>query len=289
VDRHEQPHGRAGPAATACREARTVLYWAIDFVPDRFGEGSPLTRAYDALDRWVCVRADGRFEVSRPALDGRTERHGLDPATMAPARVVPMGAWLSRLPAAADDAHRRRRIVFLGHLVPRMGVGRLIEALGVLRDRGVPFQAQIAGRGPSEAELRAQTTAAGLDEVVRFVGFIDDHREVERFVADGSVAVAPYATDMPNFTRYADPSKLRAYTAAGLPVVLTPVPPNAGELAERGGAQVVPYDAEAIAGALEAALEPAEWLRRHGDALRYSSSFDWGRLLPEALAGVGYG
>src|SRR5581483_2563669 len=32
--------------------ADTVTYWAIDFVPNRFGEGTLLTRAYEALDRY---------------------------------------------------------------------------------------------------------------------------------------------------------------------------------------------------------------------------------------------
>ena len=33
-----------------------------------------------------------------------------------------------------------------------------------------------------------------------------------------SVALAPYAPDPDSFTRFADPSKLKSYAAAGLPM-----------------------------------------------------------------------
>ena len=108
-------------------------------------------------------------------------------------------------------------------------------------------------------------------------------------MASSSVAVAPYDTEVESFTRYADPSKLRSYTAAGVPVVLTDVPPNAHELAEKAGAEVVPYTAEGLADGIERALGPAEeWQRRRADALEYSKGFDWSVIVPEALAKVGF-
>ncbi|MGH3118840.1 MAG: hypothetical protein ACRDQ2_17350, partial [Gaiellales bacterium] len=53
-----------GIAARTVGRVQRVAYWAVDFVPDRFGARRPLTVAYDTLDSWVCRRADVRFEVS---------------------------------------------------------------------------------------------------------------------------------------------------------------------------------------------------------------------------------
>ncbi len=39
-----------GLLARRAGRARRVVYWAVDFVPDRFGPGTRLTRAYDRLD-----------------------------------------------------------------------------------------------------------------------------------------------------------------------------------------------------------------------------------------------
>jgi glycosyltransferase involved in cell wall biosynthesis len=261
-----------------------VVYWAVDFVPDRFGRGL-LTRIYDGLDATVTRRADLQIDLSGAALEGRRRRHGIAPG----GHVAPIGTWLDRLPTAPDNGWRSRRVIFLGHLVPRQGVGRMIEALELLTKRGVEFEAEIAGRGPEEKALKAQVARARLADRVRFVGFLSDHREVEAFVAAASVAVAPYDTEVESFTRYADPSKLRSYTAAGVPVVLTDVPPNARQLAAEAGAEVVPYTAEGLADGIDRALGPPEdWQRRRTAALGYSKAFDWSVIVPEALEKVGF-
>jgi glycosyltransferase involved in cell wall biosynthesis len=265
-----------------------VIYWAVDFVPDRFGRGL-LTKVFDRVDSYCCRRVDLRVELSSAALEGRNARHRIAAPEAAPAHVAPIGAWLARLPIAPEDAWQRRRVVFLGHLVPRQGVWRLIEALALLARRGVPFEAQIAGRGPSEPALGEAVRREGLEGVVSFVGFLPDHRDVETFLAGGSVAAAPYDTEMESFTRFADPGKLRSYTAAGLPIVLTDVPPNAKELEAEAGAEVVPFTAEGIAGGIERVLASADaWRRRRERALAYSKRFDWELIVPEVLEKVGF-
>ena len=70
-----------------------------------------------------------------------------------------------------------------------------------------------------------------------------DHRRVEELLAEASIAAAPSDPSETTFTRFADPGKLKSYLAAGLPIVLTDVPPNARELADEAGAELVPYDA----------------------------------------------
>jgi glycosyltransferase involved in cell wall biosynthesis len=268
--------------------ADTVVYWPIDFVPDRFGRGL-LTTLYDRLDALCCRDVDARFELSAAALEGRNARHGLEPSTVAPAWVAPIGAWLARVPTTPENGWKARRIIFVGHLVRRQGVGKLVEALGVLARRGQAFIAEIAGRGPLEDELRTRISRLGLEDRVRLVGFIPSHSDLERFVAAGSVGVAAYEPTSDSFTRFADPSKIRTYMAAGLPVVMTDVPPNASELAEKGGAEIVRFDAVALADALERALGPPEqWLERRRAALAYAAAFDWERILGDALTKVGF-
>ena len=262
----------------------SVVYWCVDFVPERFGPGV-ITRAYDALDRLCCRRADARFELSRAALEGRQARHRIPAEKLAPARVVPMGAWLDRVPTIPRDAHARRRVVFLGHLVPRQGVALLVEALALLPD----VQGEVIGRGPLEEELRSYAERRGLSDRVHFHGFVEDHREVERVLAEASMAAAPYEPDPESFSRFADPGKLKSYLAAGLPIFLTDVPPNARELADRGGAELVPYSAEGLAAAIERLLAaPEEWKQRRDAALTLAREFDWPAILDPALASVGF-
>ncbi len=273
-----------GLVARRMGRAGTCVLWSVDFVPDRFGPGSLLTRFYDRLDRTCCERADARVELTESARAGRNHRHGLSEEAR-PAYVVPMGAWLDRVLTTPDHGYQSRRIVFLGHLVPRQGVDALLRAVRILLDGGEDIRADIVGTGPLESSLRAHAHELGLDAIVRFHGFVPDHREVERILAEGAVAVAPYRATDDTFTRYADPGKLKAYLAAGLPIVLTDVPPNAQELARAAGADVTGEDPAALADAVSRVLSsPAAWQERREQALAYARRFDWPVLLRDLLA-----
>jgi glycosyltransferase involved in cell wall biosynthesis len=251
------------------RAGRVVL-WSVDFVPDRFGRGTLATRIYDRLDRLSCLRADARVELSEAARNARNQRHGLGDAR---AHVVPMGAWLDRVPTTTAESFRGGRVVFLGHLVERQGVATLLSALD-------GRHADVIGTGPLAAELRAQAP-----EHVTFHGYVAAHRDVERLLSEAAVAVAPYRQTAETFTRYADPGKLKAYLAAGLPIVLTDVPPNARELAAEAGAEVVADDPAALRDAIERALASAErWRARRAAALAYARRFDWNDLLSDLIA-----
>jgi len=276
-----------GLVARAQRRASFVTLWSVDFVPDRFGRKSSATALYDRLDRLCCTRADARIELSETARDERRRRHRL-PDDAPPAHIVPMGAWLERAATTTTESFSRRRVAYVGHLVPRQGVDLLLDALAVLRGRGEQVSADVIGTGPLEAELRQRATKLGLRDTVRFHGFIPDHREVERILAECSLGVAPYRPSDDTFTRYADPGKLKAYLAAGLPIVLTDVPPNSRALEHAAGAEVVEYDAVALADAISAGLASAEvWNERRAAARAYAERFDWAKLLPELLRKLG--
>jgi glycosyltransferase involved in cell wall biosynthesis len=276
-----------GLLARAQHRARLVALWSVDFVPDRFGRRSPATALYDRLDRLCCTRADARIELSETARDERRRRHGL-PDDAAPAHIVPMGAWIERTATTTPESFERRRVAYLGHLVPRQGVELLLEALALLRRRGELISADVIGTGPLEYELRQHTTELGLRDTVRFHGFVTDHRDVERILAEASLGIAPYRPTDDTFTRYADPGKLKAYLAAGLPIVLTDVPPNARLLEGVAGAEIVEFDAVALADAISTGLASAElWGRRSVAARSFSRQFDWGTLLPELLQKLG--
>jgi glycosyltransferase involved in cell wall biosynthesis len=276
-----------GLVARRLHRAQMCVLWSVDFVPDRFGKGSPLTRLYDRIDRTCCLRANARVELTEAARDGRNERHRLSAGSTA-THVVPMGAWLDRVAVTPTDGFASRRIVFLGHLVRRQGVDVLLRAVRLLVDRGESVAADIVGTGPLEGELRELALELGLAEVVRFHGFVPDHREVEQILAGCAVAVAPYRPTDETFTRYADPGKLKAYLAAGLPIVLTDVPPNAQELTRKAGAEVTACEPEALADAVTHAFSsPVAWRDRRELALDYARRFDWSVLLGDLLVELG--
>ncbi len=65
-----------------------------------------------------------------------------------------------------------------GRLIERKGFDRLIDAFALLRP---DCRLKIAGTGPQAADLRAQVTALGLNDVVDFLGPVDDATLVEGY------------------------------------------------------------------------------------------------------------
>ena len=122
-----------------------------------------------------------------------------------------------------------------------------------------------------------------------FHGFLPSHRDVEALLAQCSVGVAPYVPSPDSFSNFADASKLKSYLAAGLPIVMTDVPPNAAELVEAAGAEVVACEPESLAAGIEGCFADGErWVARRDAALDYARRYDWAVVLDEAFAGFGF-
>ena len=263
-----------------------VVHWNVDFVPDRFGNRM-LNRLYTSLDRACCTRSNSRVELSQAALESRVQAYAMDPHGC-PVEVIPMGTWIDAAPKATALNLDAPRVVFLGHLVERMGVPLLLDALAILVERGISLAADIVGGGPLLADLDRQCAGRGLSELVTRHGFVADFDDVAKILSRACIAVAPYQVDETSFSRFADPGKLKAYLGAALPILLTDVPPNAQELAQLGGAEILPDDAVAFANAIQGLLQNRqEWLRRHAAAQLYAQRFDWGHMFSHALPRLG--
>lgn len=276
-----------GAALRRLRRVGTVTYWVIDFVPDRFGSGTPATRAYDHLDRMACLGADLRVELSATARSARDERHGIGSGRGAPTVISPIGAWTSRVPVTPAALPSPPRLIYAGGLHERQGVLLLPHVLAGVRRAGIDASLVVTGRGPDEDRLRAEVRAAGMDAHVHLRGFLADYRQVEEALASSAVALAPYVPDPMSFSNFSDLSKLKAYAAAGLPMLTTDVPHNASELEARAGAQVLPFDADAFATATAALLrDEGEWARRRASALDYAAAFDWGTLFDDVVSRI---
>src|SRR5437660_8341376 len=81
-------------------------------------------------------------------------------------------------------------IIAVGRLIAKKGFANLIDACGLLAERGKSFQCEIIGEGPLEHELRAQIAQLNLQN--RFVlSGAKPQREVRQHLAAASVFVLP--------------------------------------------------------------------------------------------------
>jgi glycosyltransferase involved in cell wall biosynthesis len=157
---------------------------------------------------------------------------------------------------------RQLRILFLGNLMERKGVGDLLEALARQPLSGMNWRATFAGGGAIEL-YRRKADSLGLLPRVDFAGWVDQRRAAELLAASDVLVLPSFDEGLPLVI-------LEALTA-GVPVVCSPVG-AIPEVLEDGKSAVFvqPGDTQGLADALaelgrDAALR--ERLAREGRAL----------------------
>src|SRR5262245_58846021 len=201
----------------------------------------------------------------------------------------------ARLLSEANGGAERNgtlRVIGVGRLVAKKGFDTLVDACGVLQQRGVPFEAAIIGQDDKHgAEIRRRIARQGLNGVVRLPGpmgqaeLLDEYRRAS--------ALCMPCRLLPN-DRDGIPNVLVEAMAAGAPVIATGVS-GIPELVEheRNGLLVEPDDPEALAAALIRLHEDRALATRLSEAARVTvrERFDGARharqlarLFEEALA-----
>lgn len=155
---------------------KVVLHWHSDILKQKF-----LLRFFSPFQSWLIRRADlilGTTPVyveESPFLRKVQEKTSFLPIGVDPY------PWLSDEIEAIRAQYPGKKIIFnMGRLVPYKGYHHLIEAMTHLSDDYVLL---IGGDGPLRAELLAQTEKLGLQERVKFLGFISDKLKPAYFAA----------------------------------------------------------------------------------------------------------
>ena len=129
---------------------------------------------------------------------------------------IPSGISIEEWPPGEGLRAEPPLIVCVGRFIPSKRHEDLVEALCLLRDRGLPFRSALIGYGPTLAFIRARLTALGLDSLTEFVGPALP-ADVRRWLFRAAVFALPSL-------REGMPGSVMEAMAAGLPVVATDVP-----------------------------------------------------------------
>jgi glycosyltransferase involved in cell wall biosynthesis len=162
-------------------------------------------------------------------------------------------------------------------LVKHEGIGTLLEAIAILRARGVPARALIVGDGPERAALQRQAAEAGLAQAAVFTGRVPAAK-VRQFHALLDIFVVPRTPD--RVCQLVTPLKPVEAMASGLCVVTSEVKALTEIVKhEVTGMQTVPQDPVSLADCLELLIYSPDIRRKLGDNAREWVSRDrtWAR------------
>lgn len=161
-------------------------------------------------------------------------------------------------------------VVFLGRLVPFKGASVAIRAVSQIKERIPNIVLAIAGVGPQRDELETLARSEGVEDSVRFLGFVEGSR-VPSLLRNSDVLCCPSIAD-------ASPTVILQGMACGLPIVAS----NVGGISEMvghgaSGLLVEPDNEMKLSEAFVKLHEDSELRRRLGDdgRLRVEREYDW--------------
>lgn len=262
---------------------KKVIYYVSDYSPNRFR--IPVINAfYLWLDRFCAMHADVIWDVSKAMQPARIAA-GLDPAKSAPVLNVPNALYPGQIQNVSLAKIIPYSLVFMGTLGLENGPDIAVEALSWVLKKFPNATLHIIGGGEADLKrLKELTLKLNLSKKVKFYGFIADRKQVSKAVRRFQVALAPYPA-IPGSPRfYGDATKIRAYLAAGLPVITTHVPPLGKEAVEFGAALQVDDNPKDLATAIiKVFSDRALYLRLRKKAISFAKDNTWEKEFAKAF------
>lgn len=173
------------------------------------------------------------YDQSKPKVQGKIRRLLKE----SEAFIVLGDKWLSRIQTIEEQTNtlvlnntvhipdnvvsqpeQTLNFLFLGVLIPRKGVADLLEAIKLLKDKGLDLDNvifQIAGSGPQEDELHQLCGNLGIQDSVDFLGWVDPEG-VRKAIKKAHVFVLPSYNE-------GLPIAILEAISFGMPVVATDV------------------------------------------------------------------
>lgn len=179
--------------------------------------------------------------------------------------VVPNSVDLRRLILLDDRRPEPGLVVSVARLIEKKGLPDLVEACGILAQRGVPVRLEVAGDGPLRGELEAMAKQAGLGAA--FLGALP-HEEVRSLYRRAAVFCLPCVVASTG-DRDGLPTSVLEAMALGVPVVTTSVNGLSEAVIDGETGLIVPeHDPPALADALERVIGEADLAARLAEQAR---------------------
>jgi glycogen(starch) synthase len=226
------------------------------------------------IERWGERSAEAVLVIT-PRLYRLLAWEGVDEDRL---HVIPPGVNPSLFEGPFEDPFAgmgKPRILFVGRLAPQKGVSTLVAAAGLLEDPSALVL--LVGDGPERKALEKEARRIGVDDRVRFEGFVA-HERLPALLAHAELLVLPSLYEELG-------TVLLEAMQAGLPIVASQTG-GIPEVIEDGvnGMLVPPGDPEALARAIDRLLADRDLARRLSEGARErGKDYDWEVLAERVL------
>ena len=188
--------------------------------------------------------------------------------------VIPNGVETRRFTPVKRQANPKVKILFIGRLIQRKGLQRVVQALPQIRSLvSQPFEVEVVGTGSYQTVLEEQAKKLGVFDLIRYVGIVP-YDQLEKSYQNADIFVLTSLSE-------GMPAVILEAMGCGLPVVASDVGGN-NEIVHDGenGYLVSGDDVETLAKRLAALIDDAELRESMGNKSReLARSYDWGEIM----------
>ena len=238
------------------------------------------TRLYDWSDRHAALVITDGEAVKRDIV-----RHcGIDAGKVRVTYLAPAACFVPLADRREAEAAREKFVgaavpffLFVGKMSGRRSLPPLLEGFAEFKRRTrLPHRLLLVGLNPHQLDLATLTSRLGIDETVRYSGYVDDD-DLNRLYNAAEAFVMPSVYETTSLP-------VMEAQATGAPVICIDSE-GMREITQAAAIMLERLDAGLIAGALERVAGDAELraaLRR--DGLRSAARFSWARCAAETMA-----
>ena len=259
------------------RKVRVVIQWNIDFSPVRF-KSVVLNYVYKLLDKKACLLSDFHVDLNPRALQARQSLYKMK--SDGRGKVVPVGIWKQKIISPTVARLENPTIVFLGNLMPRLGIELFLEIAKATQLKMSNLSIEVIGGGTYLGHTKDYASRLDLKSII-FRGELSE-TDFMPILGKCCIGFAPYLSDPNSFSNFADPSKVKNYIQASLPVFISEVTHNAQLIVDKGAGELIGTNPIEIADSTIALISnPDLWMRKALASESLATEYDWNELLDE--------
>lgn len=261
---------------------KKVIFYTIDYVPNRF-TNKTLNNFYHAIDKTAVRYSDKTWVLTQRMIDGRKNLRSIDNKD-GKQIIVPIGIWFSRIKRKTFAQIQKNVLVYAGGLLPHQGIQLMIKAMPYIKKEIPNIQFKIIGIGDYRIELEKLVEKYSLTDCISFLGYFPSHKDVEEILTTCTLGIGLYSKELDIWSYYADPSKMKSYLSAGLPIISTDVTYFAQVIRDTNCGVVVNYREKDVAkNIIKILTNTNEYKKMRANAIKLAASLDWTAVYDNAF------
>ena len=265
-----------------------VVYYSIDYFPTRFANPI-MNRIYHSIDKIAVRFSDETWNLGKRMIKARAQTNNMNDIEYKKRQFhMPIGVWFTRIKRKPLNQFSSKKLIFVGHFVPYMGVDLVIKAMPLILKKVPGTTLDLIGRGEAGEDWRRLAKELGVEKSVNFEDWIENREVFHLRLSNAAIGLAPFNYHiLDDKVKNADPGKIKDYTASSLPVITTKAIYTWRDIIKFKCGIIINYQVDDFAKAVIKLLTNRKLLLQYRkNALKYASQFDWGKLFTENLTRI---